>query len=63
MLKFISKIFKSVPQPISKPRDPLSEEYLDLMVEWGTIADIPALVRIIRGLKARVAELEAKHEQ
>lgn len=64
MLAFFKKLFAS--QAATPPPDvqnPLTEDYLNLMLEWGTIADIPNLVRGIRRLKARIAELESKNEQ
>lgn len=37
-------------------RSRFTEEYLDLMLEWGTIADIPAMVAEIRRLNAELAK-------
>ena len=62
MRKFLQRLFGSTPaRPIAPPVDPYSEEYLDLMLEWGTIADIPNLVKCIRSLKAQLREQD-KHD-
>lgn len=62
MLAYLKKLFASqaaTPPPLDL-QDPATDEYLDLMLEWGTIADIPNLVRGMRKLKDRVRELEAE---
>ena len=35
-----------------------TDEYLDLMLEWGTIADIPAMVAEMRRLKQALQKAE-----
>lgn len=40
-----------------------TDEYLDLMLEWGTILDIPDLVAEIRRLKAEIQKLESRNER
>ena len=35
-----------------------SDEYLDLVLEWGTVADIPDLVRAIAALKQALDDRE-----
>lgn len=39
-----------------------TDEYLDLMLEWGTIADIPGLVEELRRLQAKLVELGAEED-